>query len=200
MPEQERAPEIQQEAIIAKIDQELEKEPTFKNPLDLENYGSLSRNKEVALAGLMLTIGVLASPEAKAEFYYNRPENVKPNEQQILQNFKEGDENTVYRYGKELLDLTEARAKQKEESIEAGESGRAIIKQLSRIMMFCKRHGVEFQDVYDISKINPDFVKAARREFIQAFMISEQEDQKPLAQKGFEKTRPEQEKLARKSR
>ncbi|MDD3887583.1 MAG: hypothetical protein PHN19_02305 [Patescibacteria group bacterium] len=194
----EQGPEMQQETLASEIEARLQESPEISQDRN-KIFDGLSRNKEVALAGLLLTIGTLASSEAQAEFYYQRPENVKQSETEILQNFKDGDENTVYRYGQELVDLTAERAKQGEETAEAGEAGRAIIEQLSRMMMFCKKHGVELKDVYDVSKINPDFVKEARVKYVQAVMISEKEGQKP-GQEKFAKTTVKSETLKRTGR
>ncbi len=193
----ERGPEMRQEALASEIESRLQESPEISQDRKII-FDGLSRSKEVALAGLLLAAGVLASKEAQAEFYYQRPENVKQSESEILERFKEGDENTVYRYGQELESLTEQRAEQGEETVEAGEIGRAIIEQLSRMMMFCKKHGVELENVYNVSEINPDFVKEARRKYVQAVMISEQEGQKPREK--FAKTTPASEKLRRTSR
>lgn len=199
MTELEQGPELQQEALASEIEAKLQESPEISEDRSMI-FDGLSRNKEVALAGLLLTIGTLASREAQAEFYYERPGNIKQSETEILENFKEGDENTVYRYGIELERLTKERTEQDEETFKAGEAGRAIIEQLSRIMMFCKKHNVEFDAVYDTSKINPQFIKDARIDFVENYTLSIQEPLKPLAKGGFEKTTKASETLKRTSR
>ncbi|MFA6296498.1 MAG: hypothetical protein WC663_04030 [Patescibacteria group bacterium] len=199
MPEQGPQRQEQQEALGFNIDQELSASPDVPQDRRM-TYDSLSRNKEIALAGLLLTIGTLASTEAQAEIYYERPGNVKSSETEIMQNFKEGDENTVYRYGIELESLTEQRTEQGEETVVSGEVGRAIIEQIARMMTFCKDHNVNFEDVYDTSKMNPDFVKEARKKYVQALMISEQEGTKNPTPEKFAKTTTKSETLRRTSR
>lgn len=200
----ERGPE-QQEALSFDIDQELNKSPEV--PQDRQEiYRKLTENKGVALAGLLLAIGTIAtSTEARAQtsedesFAYPRPANAKMEETNILERFKQGDQSTVYRYGLELESLTEQKTEQGEETVASGEVGRTIIEQLTRMMIFCDKHGVRIENVYDISKIKPDLVKEATRKYVQAKMISSQEGQKPTQEK-FAKTTKTSETLRRTGR
>lgn len=208
MPEQERAP-LEQEALDTQLDQKIQAEPNL--PEDRKGIFQFLNKNRATLGGLILAVGMgtfFAAPkETEARGMYAELGTKFANENDLIQTLKDADEyepeleDTANAHGIQLNSLLEQRQKEPVGSAEYGKLGEAIIKHLVTMKSFCARRGVELEKIYDISKVDPQLMQAANKEFSKVTAISKAEKpQKPLAQGGFEKTRPEDEVLRRKSR
>jgi len=210
----EQGPEMQQEVLVQQIDTEIQKAPEI--PQDRKMiFDSLSKYREVALAGLLTAAIVLAgSKEAQAEPYHHetqaeaqfdidRPSNIIQSPEQILEKFKQGSGNEVYELGAQLLSLEKTRAAEETGSEKYGEEGRKIIKQLSRMMLFCHNHGIDdLNSLYNLSKVDKSLLEAAQKDYEENLALSQgkHQSQKPVAQGGFERTTKQSETLKRTGR
>lgn len=201
MLEQEKAPK--QEATNFELDNKLKAKPEI--PADRQGIFKFLNENRATLGGLVLAFGMgtffTAPKETEARGMYAESGTRFANENDLIQTLKEAEkyepelEDTANAHGIRLNSLLEQRQKEPMGSAEYGKLGEEIIDHLVTMKLFCAKRKVELEEIYDVSKVDPKLMQTANEEFVKVSAISKGEKpQKPLAQGGFEKTRPEQEK------